>query len=102
MRKPTEAQIQLIRYFTNGIKPNVRITRQTYARCEAEGWIVPIEEVFPYHEVTDAGREAAGLPVAVKPADDAVDAEFWYMSGQQDENGVPLQTRMWAYCQFFY
>lgn len=60
MREPTEAQAQLIKYFADGTKPTARTTRQTYAWCEAEGWIIPTEK-FPYHKATDAGRTAVGL-----------------------------------------
>lgn len=87
MRKPTEAQAQLIKYFADGTKPTARTTRQTYARCEAEGWIVYTEE-FPYHEATDAGRRAAGLPV-----EPVREEEFPFISNVYD-NGKPVISLM--------
>lgn len=89
MRRPTEAQAQLIKYFADGTKPTARTTRQTYARCEAEGWIAPTEE-FPYHRATDAGRTAAGLPV-----EPVREEEFPFIS-RMDDNGQPMVSLMWS------
>lgn len=69
MRKPTESQRQLILYFAGAHKPWVKTTRQTYTRCEAEGWIEPTD-YFPFHKATEAGRRAVGM--------EDVDTEFSY------------------------
>lgn len=77
MRKPTGAQAQLIRYFADGTKPTMRITQQTYARCEAEGWIVRTD-VFPYHVATGYGREAIDM------LKEEIDAEFVFIADYND------------------
>lgn len=88
MREPTEAQAQLVRYFAVGTKPTMRTNKQTYARCEAEGWLARTVK-FPYHEATDKGRKAIGMPK------EEIDAEFDFIA-DYDGAGQPKISRLVA------
>ncbi len=54
-RKPTASQLALIAHFA-GQPSDARVSQTTYRICRERGWLRETSR-WPYHEVTDLGRQ---------------------------------------------